>query len=124
MAKRANSSNVGATQPTAQESLWAREVLLRVGIDAKSADARRWLPKMTKEVKEISDDVLDDVRRRLKAAEPGNRYNTMSDWRYMGATLLLDDPIGRQALRKAMRNLPRELLLEVLDFRDGLRRPR
>jgi hypothetical protein len=124
MAKRQNSNKAGSMRPTAKESLWAREVLLRVGIDAKSSDARRWLPKMTKEVKEISDEVLDDMRRRLKAEEPGKSFNTMSDWRYLGATLLLDDPIGRQALRKAMRNLPRELLLEVLDFREAPRRPR
>jgi hypothetical protein len=124
MAKRQNSSKVGLVHPTAKEALWAREVLLRVGIDAKSSDARRWLPKMTKEVREISDEVLDDVRRRLKAEEPGKSFNTMSELRYMGASLLLDDPIGRQALRKAMRNLPREQLLEVLDFREAPRRPR
>ena len=124
MAKRPNSSKLSPAQPTSKEVFWAREVLLRVGIDAKSADARRWLRKMTNEVSEISDEVLDDVRRQLKAEKPAKSYRTMSDWRYMGATLLLDDPIGRQALRRAMAELPPEKLLEVLDFRGGPRRTR
>ena len=94
----------------------------RVGFDADGAAARRWLPKITNEVKEISDQALDEARRELKAKDPAKAYYTMADLRYIGATLLLDDPIGRQALRKAMKHLPPERLLEVLDYRGRRRR--